>query len=73
MKTKVEKGILIYSGLVAGAALMGIIVAGIATLGLDVTFGVNILPGLTQSPIFSTVIFAALELLIYTISCKEDK
>ena len=73
MKTKVEKGILISSGLVAGDALMGIVVAAMATLGLDVAFGTKILPSLTQSPIFATGIFVALGVLIYIISCKEDK
>lgn len=73
MKSKVEKGILISSGLVAGDALMGIVVAGFATLGLDVAFGTKILPGLTQSPVFATVIFIALGILIYSISCKKDK
>lgn len=73
MKSKVEKGILISSGLVAGDALMGIVVAGFATLGLDVAFGTKILPGLTQSPVFATVIFIGLGILIYSISCKKDK
>lgn len=73
MKAKVEKGILISSGLVAGDALMGIVVAGFATFGLDVAFGTKILPSITQSPIFATIIFVALGILIYTISCKEDK
>lgn len=73
MKSKVEKGILISSGLVAGDALMGIVVAGFATLGLDVAFGTKILPSLTQSPVFATVIFIALGILIYAISCKKDK
>lgn len=73
MKSKVEKGILISSGLVAGDALMGIVVAGFATFGLDVAFGTKILPSLTQSPEFATVIFIALGILIYSISCKKDK
>lgn len=73
MKSKVEKGILISSGLVAGDALMGIVVAGFATFGLDVAFGTKILPRLTQSPIFATIIFVALGMIIYKISCKDDK
>lgn len=73
MKSKIEKGILLSSGLVAGDALMGIVVAGFATLGLDIAFGTKILPGLTQSPVFATVIFIALGILIYSISCKKDK
>ena len=40
-----EKGILLASGLVAGDALMGIVVAGIATAGLDIGFGAKLFPG----------------------------
>ncbi len=59
-KTQVEKGILLASGLVAGDALMGIVVAGIATsksyikgAWLDIAFGAKLLPGLAASNEFS--------------------
>jgi len=71
MKEKVERGILISSGLVAGDALMGIVVAGFATLGLNVAFGLNF-EGLTQNSIFSTGIFIILGVIIYLISCSGD-
>ena len=51
---------------------MGIVVAGFATLGLDVAFGLNF-AGLTQNSIFSTAIFIALGVIIYIISCGGDK
>ncbi|MEG1254287.1 oligopeptide transporter, OPT family [Clostridium sp.] len=72
MKDKVERGILISSGLVAGDALMGIVVAGFATFGLDVAFGLNF-AGLTQNSIFSTAIFIALGVVIYLLACGGDK
>lgn len=72
-KTQVEKGILLASGLVAGDALMGIVVAGIATVGADIGFGANILPAITGSPEFSTLMFFALGLWIYLYSTKVDK
>lgn len=72
-KTQVEKGILLASGLVAGDALMGIVVAGIATVGLDIGFGAKLLPGLAGSHEFSTIMFFALGLWIYMFSTKVDK
>ena len=72
-KTQVEKGILLASGLVAGDALMGIVVAGIATVGLDIGFGVKLFPGLAGSHEFSTIMFFALGLWIYLFSTKVDK
>jgi len=72
-KTQVEKGILLASGLVAGDALMGIVVAGIATVGLDIGFGIKLLPGLAGSHEFSTLMFFGLGLWIYLFSTKVDK
>jgi putative OPT family oligopeptide transporter len=72
-KTQVEKGILLASGLVAGDALMGIVVAGVATVGLDIGFGAKLLPGLAGSHEFSTMMFFALGLWIYMFATKVDK
>lgn len=72
-KTQVEKGILLASGLVAGDALMGIVVAGIATVGLDIGFGVKLFPGIAGSHEFSTIMFFALGLWIYLFATKVDK
>lgn len=71
-KEKVERGILISSGLVAGDALMGIVVAGLATLGIDVAFGMNF-AGITQNSVFSTAVFIILGIVIYYIACGKDK
>jgi len=72
-KLQVEKGILLASGLVAGDALMGIVVAGVATVGLDIGFGAKLLPGLAASPEFATIMFFALGLWIYMFATKVDK
>lgn len=72
MKERVERGILISSGLVAGDALMGIVVAGLATLGIDVAFGMNF-SALTQNSFFSTGIFVVLAIVIYKLACGKNK
>jgi putative OPT family oligopeptide transporter len=72
-KLQVEKGILLASGLVAGDALMGIVVAGIATVGLDVGFGAKLIPGLAGNATFSTLIFFGLGLWIYMFATKVDE
>ncbi|MGH4137649.1 OPT family oligopeptide transporter [Clostridium sp.] len=72
-KTQVEKGILLASGLVAGDALMGIVVAVFATIGLNIGIGANLLPTLANSNEFSTLMFFALGLWIYLFATKVDK
>ena len=68
-----EKGILLASGLVAGDALMGIIVAGFETAGIDLGFGAKLFKGLAVSNDFSIIIFFALALWIYMFATKVDK
>ncbi len=70
-KDKVETGILLASGLVAGDALMGIVVAGAATLGLNIGFGANFIPGLTGNAIFATAMYFLLGLWVYNFSVKS--
>ncbi|EQB87128.1 putative OPT family oligopeptide transporter [Clostridium punense] len=70
-KNKVEAGILLASGLVAGDALMGIVVAGIATAGLNIGFGATLLPALTGNAIFSTAMYFLLGLWVYNFSVKS--
>jgi len=70
-KNKVETGILLASGLVAGDALMGIVVAGIATAGLEIGFGANVLTGLTGNAVFATAMYFLLGLWVYRFSVKS--
>ena len=69
----VEKGTLLASGLVAGDALMGIVVAAFATFNINIAFGKNFLTGITQSNLFACVMFLLLGLWIYMFACKKDK
>ena len=66
----VEKGTLLASGLVAGDALMGIVVAGLAAAQVDIAFGANFLG---QSNLFAFIMFLLLGVWIYMFSCKKDK
>lgn len=72
MKEKVEVGILLSSGLVAGDALMGIVVAGFATAGINIAIG-NKFAAITQNPLFSTAIFVLLGFIMYRITCKDSE
>ncbi|MEG1481681.1 OPT family oligopeptide transporter [Clostridium sp.] len=69
----VEKGILTASGLVAGGAIMGIIVAMLTTFGLNIGFGENILPAVTQSNWLPLIMFLLLALWFYNSSVKGGK
>lgn len=69
----VEKGVLTASGLVAGGAIMGIIVAMFTTLGINIGFGVNIAPNITQSNWLPLVMFLILSFWFYNSSVKGGK
>lgn len=69
----VEKGTLLASGLVAGDALMGIVVAALVAANINIGFGTKILTGVTQSDLFSFIMFIALGLWIYSFSSRKSK
>ncbi|MDD2495448.1 MAG: oligopeptide transporter, OPT family [Tissierellia bacterium] len=69
----VEKGTLLASGLVAGDALMGIIVAGLVAANIDIAIGQIFLTNITQSNLFSFIMFILLGLWIYLFSIKKDR
>ena len=69
----VEKGTLLASGLVAGDALMGIVVAGLVALNVPIGFGANILPSITQGNLLPFVMFLLLGVWMYVYACKKDK
>jgi putative oligopeptide transporter, OPT family len=73
IKKQTEKGILLSSGLVAGDALMGIVIAIFTTLGIDIGFGVKIIPGIAKNPATAAILFLLLAVIIYRFSVKEDK
>ena len=66
VKGRVEKGILLCSGLVAGDALIGILIAGFITFGKDLSaFGAKF-GAITQNSTIGFVIFIALGGWIYS-------
>lgn len=72
-KTKVEKGILLASGIVAGDALMGIVVAIFAALSVDIALGARMLPAIAESPYTATIAFFLFGYWIYRYTVKRDK
>lgn len=66
-KDKVEKGILISSGLVAGDALVGILVAGLTAGGLDEVVGIGpkLIPIIADSKESVLIMFLILTCLLY--------
>ncbi|KYH33276.1 OPT oligopeptide transporter protein [Clostridium tepidiprofundi DSM 19306] len=77
-KEHIEKGILLSSGLVAGDALMGIIVAVFATLknshviNFDIAFGKHFATAITGSNLLATIMFLLLGIWIYRYSIKTE-
>jgi putative OPT family oligopeptide transporter len=72
-KAQIEKGILLASGIVAGDALMGIVVAVFAALALDIAVGASLLPGIAAEPLTATIAFLLFGLWIYLYTTKKDK
>jgi putative OPT family oligopeptide transporter len=55
-KIQTEKGVLLASGLVAGDAIIGIVIAIFAIAKVDIGFGAKILPSVTGSPWTAAII-----------------
>jgi len=73
LKKQVEKGILLASGLVAGDAIMGIIVAIFATINLNIAFGSALIPSISKNPLTAAIAFFLLVLWMYRYSIKQDQ
>lgn len=73
LKAQSQKGVLLSSGLVAGDALVGILIAIFAIAKLDVGFGAKIMPSVSESPWASAVMMIILCIFVYKYSCKIDK
>lgn len=69
----VEKGILLASGLVAGDALMGIVIGIFAVIGIDIGFGLKLVPWLSTNNLFSFAMFILLGIWIFIYSTKKVK
>jgi putative OPT family oligopeptide transporter len=74
-KEQIEKGILLASGLVAGDALMGIVVAGLAAanLGDAIAIGLKVMPAIAGNPWTSAVVFLLFSAWVYKFTTKIDK
>jgi len=67
----VEKGILLASGLVAGDALIGIVIGACVALGIDIGFGPKWFPAIAASQLLAFSMFALLAVWIYVYSTRE--
>ena len=74
-KLQTERGILLSSGLVAGDALTGIVIAILTTLKLDsaIAIGPKFLPALANSPWTALVAFLILGFLVYKFASKVEE
>ncbi|WP_040214227.1 OPT family oligopeptide transporter [Clostridium polynesiense] len=69
----IEKGTLLASGLVAGDALIGIIIAVFATLNVDIALGTKWFPKIAESSLVAFAAFILLGIWIYFYSSTKDK
>lgn len=74
LKAKVENGILLSSGLVAGDALFGIIIALFAMLNIDIAFGPKVLPEfISNNPWATAVVGLLFAVWVYRFVMKPEK
>ena len=69
----VERGILLASGLVAGDALMGIVVGACVALKIDIGFGPKWFPAIAASQLLAFVMFLLLAIWVYFYSTRRPK
>jgi putative OPT family oligopeptide transporter len=67
----VDKGILLASGLVAGDALMGIVVGMFAALKVNIAFGLKLFPSVSKSNMLTIVMFILLGAWMYWYSLRK--
>ena len=68
-----DKGILLASGIVAGDALMGIIVGLFAALQINIAFGIKLFPGIAKSSLLSLGMFVLLGVWVYWYSLRKAR
>jgi putative OPT family oligopeptide transporter len=69
----IERGVLLASGLVAGDALMGIVVGVCVALKIDIGFGPKWFPAIAASQLLSFVMFLLLAIWVYFYSTRKPK
>lgn len=72
LKLQTEKGILLSSGLVAGDALIGIVIAIFAGINVPINIGERIAPAITQNPWTAAVIFLLLAIWVYNYTSRKE-
>ena len=72
MDKAVEKGILLASGLVAGDALIGIVIGIFAAIGTDIAFGLKLFPVIAESNLAAFIMFLLLAIWIFIYSTRKD-
>jgi len=69
----VDNGILLASGIVAGDALIGIVVGLFAALGINIAFGLTLFPAFAKSSLVALVMFMLLGGWIYWYSLRKGR
>jgi uncharacterized oligopeptide transporter (OPT) family protein len=69
----VEKGVLLASGLVAGDALVGIVIGACVAFKVDIGFGPKWFPVLAASQLLAFAMFLALAIWMYWYSTRQPK
>lgn len=69
----VDRGVLLASGLVAGDALIGILIAVLAVLEVNIGLGGILFPTVSQSNLLSFIMFMALGAWVYIFSVKKSR
>ena len=69
----VDKGILLASGMVAGGALMGIVVGIFAAIGVNIGFGLKLLPTVSKNNLLALVMFMLLGAWMYWYSLRKAR
>ena len=69
----IERGVLLASGLVAGDALIGILIAIFAILEVNIGIGARLFPALAESDLLSFIMFLILGAWVYLFAIKKNK
>jgi putative OPT family oligopeptide transporter len=69
----IDKGVLLASGLVAGDALMGIVVGMFAALGVNIGLGLKLFPAVSKSNLVALVMFLLLGAWMYWYSLRKAR
>jgi hypothetical protein len=72
MDKAVERGILLASGLVAGDALIGIVIGIFAAIGTDIAFGLRLFPFIAKSNLAAFIMFLLLSIWVFIYATRKE-